>query len=684
MQCIESPLEPVAPTFDIQVSIPLINRTKYLSELTSKDTLLKVTPDGGYIYASSQTLAPMGIAPLNVNPRPTSDLVTIGTFLIVAPAPVGDTLTYKEITGMDPPALPTSTPLQTFSVPAMTTAPAASLENATLESGTISLIIRNKLPVAIDFPDPIIIGNNRTTGAIDTNEIARLAFAGKTLQPGDIDTTSASLANETVQNSFRVPAFRMHLQASTGPVTIAPSSGIEYVVTFSNLVARSAKAQIPPKGASKANIFDFIVDDSLTLQSAYFRSGSLDLVLQNNVDLDANVTFRFNELLDRRTGTGFTFNTTFHGKGVVRIPIDAADVTVQSSSSDIGTRVSFYASIESIESQVLRQVNRTDNLMVTLQPQTAFIVHSITGRIKPTSFAVNSGASGPNFGDVSNKFTGTVNFDSVNITLKVSMASGFPTDYNLRLVAMNRRASPTQIDSLIIPPPVGSTQTRFYPGPGSITQIMLNNSSGLNKFFSRFFPNFPDTFIVRGSALMNPPDIFPTSQGIQTIYDTSKVYTSIDVSFPLKLALAQGEIADTVTIENSQKLSKDLEKSVKSATMYFEVTNGLPIQVSFRAALLRKSAFGKPDTLLWLPADGPRTIAAASVDQGGSVIAPKTSPFSIGLMESEAEKINDADAIWYKIQIETTGGGTVAVKFRQQDFVTVRASANMVCTMNKQ
>ena len=176
LHCIESPLEPVAPTSDIQLSIPLINRTKYLSEFASKDSLLKNSPDGGYVYSSSQPIKPIGIDTIKFTPKDGFEQVTLGVFVIDPPSPFGDTLNYRELTGSDAPTFPFPSPAQTYPIPAITTAPFASFENATFESGTISLSIRNKFPVPIDFPDPIIVKNRKITAPTDTNEIARFSF----------------------------------------------------------------------------------------------------------------------------------------------------------------------------------------------------------------------------------------------------------------------------------------------------------------------------------------------------------------------------------------------------------------------------------------------------------------------------------------------------------------------------
>ena len=566
-QCIESPLAPVAPTSDIQLSIPLINRTKHLSDFASKDTLLKNSPDGGYIYSSSQSIKPIGIDTLKFTPIAAFQQVNLGVFLIDPPAPFGDTLNYEDITGTVPPPAPTPSPDQTFPLPSIVTTPVSSYENATFQSGTITLSIHNTFPVAIDFPDPIIIKNRKTTAPIDTNVVARLSFAGVSIQPGKVGTVSASLANVTIQNSFSVPSFRMHTQASSGSVTYTQLSGIEYLVTLSNLAARSAKAIIPSQALLRTQDTVITVDDSVTVQSALFRSGSFDVVFENNTNVNASVSLTIAELQNKTTGVPFSVSATINGNGTVRIPVDASTLKVQSSSTGIGTRLTLSATVGSIASQVPQQVNSTDYLRADFQPRSAFVIQSMTGRIKPTPLSISAGAGGINLGDVSDYFKGNVTLDSVRMALRIWMSGGFPTDYNLHLVAMNRRVSPARVDSVVIPPPVGSTIMRIFPAQGNVTQIVLDNSTGLNSFLSHFFPNFPDTFIVRGSAVMNPSDIFPTLQGIQTIYDTTKVYAAVDLTFPLRAGIAGGEVDETVSLTNGQKLGPDVINSVKSGTM---------------------------------------------------------------------------------------------------------------------
>ena len=293
------PSEPVAPTTDVQLSIPIVNRLKYIEEFAAKDTLLKRAPDGGYVYQSSQSVQPIRIDTIKVQASPSYQQVTLGTYVVDPPPPTGDTLTYREITGVDPPPVPVVTPAQTFVLPSVTQGPVASYETLTFETGTITLRVRNRFPVPVDFPDPIILKNNRTATPRDTNEVARFSYGAKVFQPGEESSTTANLANVTMQNLLRVVPFRMRTQASGGPVTFTQQSGIEYAMTITNIRVKSGRAKIPAQNILRARDSLFTVDDSVALQSAYFRSGTFDIVMQNTVDATIRVYLSFNDIQNR-------------------------------------------------------------------------------------------------------------------------------------------------------------------------------------------------------------------------------------------------------------------------------------------------------------------------------------------------------------------------------------------------
>jgi hypothetical protein len=217
---------------------------------------------------------------------------------------------------------------------------------------------------------------------------------------------------------------------------------------------------------------------------------------------------------------------------------------------------------------------------------------------------------------------------------------------------------------------------------GPAPELVLDKSTNFDEFLGRFFPNLPDTFIVRGYLLLNPPDVFPTDEGIQTIWDTTKIYPSVALSFPSRLGLSGGVVTDTIDLGNSAKFPKDFVNSLKSGTMFLEITNGLGIQVTFRSFLIG-TVGGQRDTLLRIPTDTSRTLLAGQIDAAGYVTTPRTSAFSVTLTGNDLAKFDLANTMGIRLDIETSGGGSVPVKLRSTDFIRIKASMNVQYTVNK-
>jgi hypothetical protein len=423
----------------------------------------------------------------------------------------------------------------------------------------------------------------------------------------------------------------------------------------------------------------YVVDDSVTLVSALFRSGSFSVELENNIDVDVNVYVRFAELQDRLTGAPFEVSHQFNGTGTFVVPISMSGLKYQSSGTGIGTAATFTVGASTLASvDSTREVRSTDYVRVGIIPGPPIQVERITGRIKPTTIDINTGAAGFSLGEIARKVEGEFSFDSLSIALTVSTSSGFPADYDLRFIGMDRRSNPPKMDSLNVPPPSGSVQRRLFPATSLLTPIILDQTAGLNAFLGKFFPHLPDTFIVRGTMTVNPADVFGTPQGLQTVYDTSRIYSSVDLSFPVRMGITNATLRDSVPLNIREKFPKDIASSTKSGTLYFEIENALPLAIEFRSALLG----GDRDTLLLIPVDGPRIIDPGLTDASGSVTGSTVTRFSMTFSGPEAQQFEEGEVLLIQLDLQTPSGGSI-VKVRPTDFVNVRASGNLVYQVNK-
>lgn len=86
--CFEKPLSPVAPVWDVQVNVPLVNRTYTVNQLIEKDpTLLHTDGSGLLVYTNNQQFSPISIRnDLKVDAASDTYQLRIGTFRIKPPS----------------------------------------------------------------------------------------------------------------------------------------------------------------------------------------------------------------------------------------------------------------------------------------------------------------------------------------------------------------------------------------------------------------------------------------------------------------------------------------------------------------------------------------------------------------------------------------------------------------------
>lgn len=674
LKCVDLPPSPVLPTWVTQGSIPLVDRTFTVADFRQKDPSLTVQADGGLVYSSTQSFDPAGIDTILIEPIPITRQQTLGPFAVDVPPIPPVVFTYENLTGVSPPLGSFSFPPAVLTVPERSIGPLSSFEYIEFESGTISLTIRNTLPFQLYFPDSLKIQNDDPAAAV----VAAFRVQDTVRANGGIQTAAASLAGKTVLNAFRVLQTTATTPGGTGEIDAG--EGLEFEIAITNAVVRAARSTIPPQSVP-SQTRTFVLDDSVTIFSARFRQGSLRVEIQNGINVSTDVLVRFKEMKVKSSGAEVAVMHHFDGTGSSTTQVDMSDLEFTAQVDSTGTQATFEIELALTGNSSLTELRSTDQIQVSLSPGTPMMIERVDGRIPPTTLELATGASGLTLGEVADKFEGEVSFDSIEIAIQVQSSSGFPADYSAYFVGIDRRSIPAKTDSILIPPPQGALLRRLFPAAGP-TSIVLDNTVGLNTFLAKFFPHLPDTFIIRGTMTLNPSDLYAAPEGRQVVYDTSKIYSSVDVTFPVRMGIMNATVRDTIPLRVREKFPRDLAKSTRTATLNFSIDNGIPLALEFRSALLGPGPGGPRDTLLVIPTNGTRTIQAGIVDAAGAVVAPVVSNFAIELTGPEAELFERGESILVRLDVASAGGGAV-VKVRDTDAVRVRASGTLVYQVNK-
>ncbi len=670
VSCFKEPLSPVAPTWDVNLVVPLLNRTFTMQELIAKDTSMLHVGSGNEVIFSSSVQSERTYL---------GDLIEITPFNELVRAPIGrfDIDAAPMQMPVDVPFLPhganVPVPDTTVSL-AEIQASQTSFSRVTFSDGSIQLTIENNLPVPIDIVDAIGLRDNQH------NVVAVFSFNPSAIGPHSSRTASVDVAGKTLTGDFFLTDLRVHITGSAVPVPI-PASDI-MVATFAtqDLEARYAEvAQIPPQFLNSRDTTYLPMEDSTLVRDVYLRNGTVFLSLVNGIDMGMMLHFRVNELYRQYGSNWQVFEDSIYlpAKGSGSTSIDLSGSRIRSLDGDFVrfvTTVSSFGIVGSAGQYVT--VSDTDAVRITISGSQNYVADSALCVLKPTSIPVDEVVH-LNFGDLSETFTGTLQIPSANLAFRPDIDLGFPLD--MEVVFAAKKNSAGDLAYLQLP----STQKRISP----TTAVLQFDPVEVGRFLTELSGKLPDSLRIIGSILVNPPGVYdPTPAGAKSIGRNSSFGGGISLDVPLHLSLSAGQVRDTLAVGDSTgdgsrdfELNKGPISDMNSGTVYFEVENSLPMKTGIRLALLGSAR----QHLLMVPQSGtPLEFAAPQVDQQGTVTVPARSTAMIALSSSDVQLFDPAEYVVYEIHLDTAPGASAA-RFTVSDNLKIRMWSSLSYRVNK-
>jgi hypothetical protein len=203
------------------------------------------------------------------------------------------------------------------------------------------------------------------------------------------------------------------------------------------------------------------------------------------------------------------------------------------------------------------------------------------------------------------------------------------------------------------------------------------DESEVGQFFSQFSGHLPDTLLVTGNVLINPPEVYnPTIAGAGGVGRNCTFGGFVNLEVPLMLGISNGVYRDTLVVGDTTgdgvrdySVNRDKLRNMNRGTVFLDLVNAMPLEVGLTVHLLDAHR----QVLLILPQSGGRIRAdAAQVDPGGNSVLPVTSRSSIQLLPAEVDQLDSVEFVAYEADFSTTAGSP-AVRFRISDYVNIRA-----------
>jgi len=633
--CFNDQLDPVAPNWDIDLTLPLANREYTVMDIVDKEPSLTTTGAGNQLVYHTNIIAPVDSVKdaISLDPTPSVRSVKVGVFSLDPDSLTVD-LTFPFLPpGNTLPGLPDTTMNVADVFDTLT-----SFTTVTFSSGAVEMRIQNNLRDTIVIQNDIILSDS-------THQFAALNFAGTRLAFRQQAVRSASLADQTVYRIVRVSGISLHLLGKAGAVTIPLGPLVHSVISLKSLRARSAVvAHVPVQRLSDNDTTFHAINDSTILKSVLFRQGRLRLDFQSRVAVDLNLLYRFPEVL-RPSGATYSGGRFLARFGTARDSISLPGIRIQSVTGDLVRSLQVISSLDLPGGDNVT-LHDTDKIMISFSSTGKVIADSIVGVVKPTWVNVST-AVPLNFGDVPKRFSGQFALPSASLRLNTLSTIGFPMDLNVQISMKNPTTGVPIV--LAIPP----SQRRILPG----NSVIVFDSTAVGSFLTAASPGFPDSVRVVGSVLVNPPDAYnPTLSGVGTVSGRSYIRDTVVFDVPLRFSLQNGTFRDTTSVE----IDRESVDKTNNGTVYVELQNSLPLQVGVNFYLMDST---KTRVLLRLPQSGqPIFVAPATVDAQGNVSASVQTNTAIVMSHADIQAFARSKNLGYSLSVGTTPGGPVRIR----------------------
>ncbi len=657
LSCVEQPLEPILPTWDTDLTFPVINRFYALGEFAEENPPeLDVLPgETRLVYTTSATTEPVFVNDLlRLDPVNTVVSVGLGSFEL-APVTVQLPLSLPGVTtGMPLP------PLSSTAVPA-TGVSLAEFQEVSLESGTLRVTLRNNLPATIRLETPFELRN------ASDNVITTITFVPDSIPAGTERTATGDLAGATLTGTMSVVGATVSSPGSLDPVP--PGDHLVATVNVDGLVAQSATLAVVPPQTLIDNAQTFVVfDDSTKVQEAILGSGFLSLGVQSGIDLDAAVSIRFLEIL-HPDGTPYQDSVLLLARGQREKQIDLTGLSIRSQDGGLISAFEVHTSVDLYEGSAGRAVTVSATDQISINASSSDIVaDSIVGIVKPLRVSVDEMIA-TDLGNLSSKFEGQLVLPSAEMRYSPTSSIQFPLELNLQLEGRNTESGARSV-----------LQVTSDKG-GTGLDVIEFNPTDVGTFISRLAGGFPDSMRVTGIVDVNPS--YDTGT-LGRVGRHSSIAGVLDLSVPLTLSIPNGLLSDTTTIGDTtgdgmadRRIDERTLERVNRGEVFLEVENGLPVALSVKMGLLDRAG----RVLLWIPqAAGDSIVVPSATVSQGDVRSPMVTSSSVSLTQEEIGHFNVAELVIFAIGLQTAQGDVV--NFRVSDTVRIRSWAQLSYRMD--
>jgi hypothetical protein len=633
--------KPEAPEWNTSVVVPVLNRTYTMAEIVEKvdQEGLGMDGDSNVVYSISYDINPLGLSQDNLS---TDDLSfsasdALGTLTVSAPTISPITTTVADIPALDA-VIPGVVPALSFDLPNNEVLMGPNFSRVWISQGRVYIVVDNRLGINLDVLS-VELWDLDASAQVSTG-----SFPGG-VATGETDSVLMILDGVELSDSLEVRT-SCHNQAAT----VISSSGLELVTSIlfdGDLTVDSAIARIPaqpPVNFSQQAALSGGTD-TVTVYHATLTNGIVDLQLDNNTPLDANLIISLPDL--DSSGTKFATTRAVTAGTNTSLSVDLTNYDLMPVDSSFP---------QTIDVNVTANVPGSGTNQVTVS--------------STDDFSVVATVSNLSFGEVTGLFTAEQT-DFPSFTEQLDIPEGFDAielaSVVLTLEIENGVNLPGSVDILLSD---GAGKTLNVSGNIDAGTIGGTVTSTITVVDSTFLSPVPDSIVVTGTAT------FGGQQGTITAADS--VWANVSLTAPLDMIINDTHIDTDIESESIEQEDIDIiTDHVVEARFIYSIENHLPIGADVQILLGGDTTTLAGDTnrvipQLTLGENGEISIAAAPVVGG---IVPADSVALTGeltiLLDSVDIQVLKNDPLFIGPDVTLLGSNGQRVRLTKDDYIRI-------------
>ncbi|MCH8019144.1 hypothetical protein IH785_04725 [candidate division KSB1 bacterium] len=648
--------KPNAPSWDTNVSIPLISKSYTMAELAEKESSISLDSTDNLYFEIDADLDNYYIGDeLYLESLQDNFSLTLGSFSIDSPSSVSTSVILSEIFSQADAlhGLTVIVPAFSFQTDKKSLDPYDSFSYVVIETGNISLQVQNNLAIPLGSPLTLEIWHTAQDTLISSTTSSSQIPAGSSAN------FVINLAGKKIPNQLSVRMIGDSPGSSGAPVLVDKNSSFGMTAGITNLSVEEALAEVPAQVISGEE--QLSITDSVVVIDAKIESGSVDFTVSGNFALDAWVRYELPDFVSP-TGSALVDSVFISASTPSSVSINLNNYSFQPEVAGFGqqtVRFSWTARmIDSGSNMVL--VKSSDIINVNFNVDEIHF-YQLTGKFGQKEFDIEQ--------------------DEIEFDIPVDLDSLFFETARLELLINNGINFPANIDLVIEGQNESGTKAQIYinqaiqaasaPGVPTPSVIVLDSQNSNIKDFISIVPNL---LRVSGKVVLGDENI------VGTVSKNDFVNGSVKITAPFALRLSSQSIeTETIELKIDEEVKDKIIDNLSAGALFMEITNHLPVGASLEIIFSQDEMNLYQNPVLQITAI---RADAAFVDASGLVQSSRTAESTIGMSE-EQMRIFLLSPLYAGIRISLDGTNGQFVTLRGSDYIQVKSYSRINVTVNR-